>query len=638
MVFSLLALSWSWVVPRSAHAGGLYLMPRGVEASARGGARVAGSDNPNALWYNPAGLISSGKQLLVDATLPIVQTEFTRVLSSGASTPTVSAPNTLIPIPTLAYSDNFGLEDWGFGIGALVPTGYVPNWPSSVDGERAPQRYSVLNTDGSSIASVALGAAYRPAKPISFGATVLLTAASLGAEVAVSACDYAVCSQPEGREWEGRTRFLLGPVYTATAILGTMVDLDMVRIGASAMLPTKIAGEADFDVQLPDQKFFDDVEVENEDGSKDLKADMDVRLPAILRLGVEVLPTQPLKVELGVTYETWSVQDSITVRPKNVVVTNVPGIGTVDAQPVTLARNMENTWAINLGGKYALASMMPKRRPFDVSAGAMFETGAFQDRDLSPTTIDTKKLLLGLGASLQVWDGVMLDVAAGHIFMQNRNVTDSEVLLPAAIKPLPKDDDPKTYDVGDRPAIGNGKYVVEANFVGLGVRWLIDDVARSVVSSEAETSAQDETTDEVDAAVEPVTPAPVTPAPVPAAAAPQPAAPQMATPPGGAPAAQPAQPASPAPAAVPAGPAAQPAAPTTPAPAAPAPGAVQTAAPSRAASTAASSAPASGAAAPATAAPTAPKPTPAAPPAATSPSTPAPVQATPSAPATPAKP
>ncbi len=452
-------------------------MPRGVEAASRAGARVAGSDDPNALWYNPAGLVRSGQQLLVDVTLPIVRTEFTRLLDNATREPRVSAPNRPIPIPTLAYSDSFGLRDGGFGVGLLVPAGYVPNWPSSIqrDGapQRAPQRYSVLNTNGSAIASLALAFAYRPAKPITFGATLLITAASLGAELAVSACDYAVCSQPEGREWEGRTRFLLGPVYTATAIFGASIDLDTVRIGLSAMLPTKIAGEADFDVRLPDQNFFDGVSVENADGGDDLRADMDLRLPAILRLGAELRPMRPLKVELGATYETWSVKDAITVRPRGVVVTDVPGIGTVNAQPVTFARNMRNTWAVNLGGKYALGEAMPRRRPLDISAGAMVESGAFEDRDLSPATIDTNKLLLAIGASVQVWPGVMLDATYGHLFMQNRRVRNSSVLLPAAIKPLPQDSDPATYDVGDRPAIGNGDYVVEANFVGLGVRWLL---------------------------------------------------------------------------------------------------------------------------------------------------------------------
>ena len=69
---------------------------------------------------------------------------------------------------------------------------------------------------------------------------------------------------------------------------------------------------------------------------------------------------------------------------------------------------------------------------------------------------------------------MFLDVSYGHLFMQNRNVTNSRVLLPAAIQPLPQDHDPRHYAVGDRPAIGNGKYVMEANFVGLGLRWLLD--------------------------------------------------------------------------------------------------------------------------------------------------------------------
>jgi len=536
-------------------------MPRGVEAAGRGGARVAGSDDPNALWYNPAGLLSSGKQLLVDFTLPIVQTEFTRVLDNGRREPKVEAPNKLLPIPTLAYSDNFGLRDWGFGVGLLVPTGFVPNWPSSVrsDGEdvRAPQRYSVLNTEGSAIGSLALGAAYRPLKQLSFGVTAMLTAASLGAEVAVSACDYAVCSQPEGLEWEGRTRFLLGPIYTATAILGTKVDLDFIRIGASVMLPTRIKGEADFDVRLPDQQFFDDVTVETKSGKKDLKAEMDVSLPAILRLGVEVQPSQPLKMELGLTYETWSVQDSITVKPKNVVVTNVPGIGTVDAQPVTLARNMQNTWAVNFGGKYALASLMPKRRALDISAGAMFETGAFKDQDLTPTTIDTQKLLVGVGASVQVWPGVMIDASYGHLFMQDRQVRNSDVLLPAAIRPVPEDDDPNTYDVGDRPAIGNGDYVIEADFVGLGVRWLIDQKPSGKAASPRATVASEP--EEAPRAVEPAPAAPAEETPalndgVPPAAETSPAAPAtepstLAAPSPGAP---PSVPASDAPAVTPA--------------------------------------------------------------------------------------
>jgi long-chain fatty acid transport protein len=535
-------------------------MPRGAEPAARAGARVASADTPHALWYNPAGLVRSKRQLLGDFTLPIVQTEFTRVLDNGSREPTVDAPSAPLPIPTLAYSDNFGLERWGFGIGLFVPTAYAPKWPETItaDGvERpAPQRYSILNADGSAIGSLILGAAFQPVDVLTFGGSLVITAAQIGADVAVSACDYAVCSQPEGREWEGRTRFLLGPVYTATAIVGATATFDRMRIAASATLPTRIKGEADFDITLPDQQFFDDVTVEKKGGGTDLKADMDVRLPATLRLGIELEPSDLLALEIALSYETWSVQDSVSVRPKNVVVRNVPSIGDVNAQPVELARNMKNTWSVAMGGQYALANVMPKDRALNLNGGLMFESGAFDDKDLSPTTIDTQKVLLGVGASVEVADGVMIDVSYGHIFMRNRKVRDSEVLLPAAIRPLPQDADPDTYDVGDRPAIGNGDYEVEGDFVGLGVRWLLDAPERSEESSSSVPPSEASAAAAPPVAAEPA----LAPEPSPAAA-PAPI-PTPASEPGIAPAAPTPQPAPPEP---PVAPNAPPPATTTPA-------------------------------------------------------------------------
>jgi long-subunit fatty acid transport protein len=546
-------------------------MPRGAEPASRAGARVASADSPHALWYNPAGLVRSKRQLLGDFTLPIIQTEFTRVLDNGTREPTVDAPSATIPIPTLAYSDNFGLERWGFGIGVFVPTAYAPKWPETikVDGNErpAPQRYSILNAEGSAIASLVVGAAFQPVDMLTFGASLVLTSAQVGAEVAVSACDYAVCSQPEGREWQGISRFRLGPVYTATAIAGATISLDRVRIAGSIMLPTRLKGEADFDIALPDQQFFDDVTVENEDGKGDLKADMDVRLPATVRLGLELEPSDALDLEIALTYETWSVQDSVTVRPKNVIVRNVPSIGDVKAQPVELARNMKNTWSVAMGGQYALRNVMPRDRAFGINGGLMFESSAFDDKDLSPTTIDTQKVMLALGASVEVADGVLIDVSYGHLFMRNRKVRDSEVLLPAAIRPLPEDADPDTYDVGDRPAIGNGDYKVEGDFVGLGVRWLIGGPERS-----AKNAASEETTLETTPA--PVVTAPAatepTPAPAPAPVVPAPT-PTPASEPGFV---APAPVVSPSTEGMPAAPAAVP--PATPTPASPAPASEQT--------------------------------------------------------------
>lgn len=481
-LFGLLLASWSF--PRSAQAGGLYLMPRGAEAAARGGARVAGSDDPQALWYNPAGLLSSGRQLLVDGVLPIVRTDFTRMLDNGMEQPKVSSTSA-VPIPTLAYSDNFGLKDWGFGIGLIVPPGSGGSWPDKVNGRPAPQRYSILDAEGTFLATLALGAAYSPVERLSLGVALYLTAAQVGATVALSACDYAFCLQPEAKEWEGRTRFLLGPVYTASAVFGAKYAIgraagngrearEWATVGASLQLKTKISGDAQFDVTLPDQSIFDDVKLQNRAGGTDLKADMEVALPMVIRLGVEFRPLKSLRTEIGGTWENWSEQSSITVNPKGVIARDVPGIGDVAADKVTLARNMRDTWSLNIGGTYDLAPLVRSRRAFAANAGFMYESSSFQNRDLSVTTIDTRKTMIGLGVSYEVARNVLLDLTYGHIFMRNRHVRNSRVLLPAAIHPLPQDDDPGSYEPGDRPAIGNGKYVMEADFVGIGVRWKLD--------------------------------------------------------------------------------------------------------------------------------------------------------------------
>ena len=160
---------------------------------------------PHALWYNPAGLAYAKRQLLFDLSSSFVRASFTRFVDDGSIDPTVRVRSSALPLPTLAYSDDFGLRRWGFGIGIVLPPAYALGWPSEVDGQRAPQRYSILSTDQSGFGSLALAAAYRPVSPLSIGAALYLTTARVGGEVAVSACDYAVCLQPEAPEWEGKT-------------------------------------------------------------------------------------------------------------------------------------------------------------------------------------------------------------------------------------------------------------------------------------------------------------------------------------------------------------------------------------------------------------------------------------------------
>src|SRR6195952_4441233 len=110
------------------HAGGLYLFDRGARALSMGGAFIASPDDPSALWYNPAGLIESKRQVVADAVLPILLADFTRTNADGTSSPPIKARPTPIPIPTLAFSHDLGLKNIVFGAGVMTPMLFEMNW------------------------------------------------------------------------------------------------------------------------------------------------------------------------------------------------------------------------------------------------------------------------------------------------------------------------------------------------------------------------------------------------------------------------------------------------------------------------------------------------------------------------------
>ena len=53
-----------------------------------------------------------------------------------------------------AHVESEHFKRWGFGVGIIVPPAFALNWPSEVNGQPAPQRYSILNANGSAIGSL----------------------------------------------------------------------------------------------------------------------------------------------------------------------------------------------------------------------------------------------------------------------------------------------------------------------------------------------------------------------------------------------------------------------------------------------------------------------------------------------------
>src|SRR5579883_3253728 len=130
--------------PALAVAGGMFVPLHGVRPLGRGGAFVAGADDLNAIWYNPAGLAQlNGNQFLIDATLVDQILDYTRVDSGGVTEPPVHDSGTPLPIPQIAVSHNFIEDRFTGGLLLTAPYTSFPSFPAN-----GPQRYSLVNLSG----------------------------------------------------------------------------------------------------------------------------------------------------------------------------------------------------------------------------------------------------------------------------------------------------------------------------------------------------------------------------------------------------------------------------------------------------------------------------------------------------------
>lgn len=491
---ALAALAVCLAIPSTAHAGGFYLLDRDTRALGRGGAFVAGADDPSSLWYNPAGIGFSGNQLLLDATMTFFSVDYTRVDSGGTTLPTVNGTNAPIPIPTIAGTFNLGLRNFVFEVGIFAPNAALMRWPASVtvDGvpQAAPQRYSLLSMEGSLIAALALGAAWRPIDELSIGLGVHVVYGSFAAQTALSACDGITCAFPEDPEYDGVAQLTLNPVFTAVATLGVTYDAGPVRFGVSVMTPYSLSGNASIQVRTPSAAAFDGAFVRTREGGcatvpdqeiassiaagehhacQDTRADMNLDFPWIVRAGVQLEAIDDLLLELSFVYESWSLQTEASVRPHDVWFSDALG-GALDYQvgPLSIPRHMRDTFSIRLGGEYTIDDFI------QVRLGGYYESGSFDDQWLQALTIDSDKIVIAGGASVRVVDGFWIDAMVGYAHLFPRNVTNSAVPVPNPIRPAVADPDPSVRMPGDPTYIGNGTYDMTAPFFGLGIRWLPD--------------------------------------------------------------------------------------------------------------------------------------------------------------------
>jgi hypothetical protein len=80
------------LLPATATAGGMVLPIHGVHSTERAGALIAGAEDPDALWLDPAGLahLREGTAVLVDAAYVDQRIDYARIDSGDNQLAAVS--------------------------------------------------------------------------------------------------------------------------------------------------------------------------------------------------------------------------------------------------------------------------------------------------------------------------------------------------------------------------------------------------------------------------------------------------------------------------------------------------------------------------------------------------------------------
>jgi long-chain fatty acid transport protein len=275
-----------------------------------------------------------------------------------------------------------------------------------------------------------------------------------------SACvpERFICA-PEQPDYDSYARLRVGPIFAPSGTIGAiLLPSDIVRIGASFHLPFWVNAHATQDVRLPSAAVFQNASVEGKD------ATVKFRLPWTARAGVELRPTDDIRMEAGVGYEAWSMHDQIHVSSDEIALINVAGFPQrYRIAPVDIERGFQDSYSARVGGElgFPVGSYRLVAR-----TGVTYEKSAVPKEYLSAASIDLDKVVFAVGGSLHIgkwrFDGVVAHVLATSavVGVDEQRV---EQVNPVMANPS-----------ANPNYINAGSYSASANVLGLGLAYQFD--------------------------------------------------------------------------------------------------------------------------------------------------------------------
>lgn len=402
-----------------AQAGGVEVGDVGARALGRGTAYTVGVSDPTAVHYNPAALARMrGTTVLYNHGLYFHRTSFQRApLGQGLPDPAAAwgadagtefalsrDRERLFPLGLFAaVTSDFGLENWGFGLGVHGPSGVGKRDYAGY----GPQSFQLTELEVF-VAYYTLAAAWKFKNIFGIGASVqYVDLIRLKYGLVVDA-ELSETLNPIPQE-AGSTQVInvldLKDRTGATAQIGLWYRPHRrIELGASSrIIPVFLRPRGGVGVDKPELV------------ADELTVEMPLTLPAIVRAGVRYIhdtgTREVFDIELDAVWENWSTIENYDLEFD----------GVVNGQELTdlrIPKNWKDTGSIRLGGDY---HVLP--RYLTVRTGGFFETAAVRD---NYSHLDFPSFTRGgLGAGITGgYRGVYLTVGYMHVFQEDREVNE----------------------------------------------------------------------------------------------------------------------------------------------------------------------------------------------------------------------
>jgi long-chain fatty acid transport protein len=480
----MIALIASLMIPQ-AQASAYYFSDIGVRGFARAGANIAGANDLTALWYNPATLTRLDRgQVMLDVSGVSQQVLFDRADETTDEgnlrtfDPVENQAGAFV-IPHFGVAHHLGTPNTTFALGFYTP--YAPDY--SYDPQGA-QRYTLNDT---LVIQTALGpsVAHEFFDWISVGGGVAWSVLIAEQDLATNLDNPLVDGDEYDPAYDVDFSLATRDMNALTWNVGFLVEPPSGRwaVGGMVQPPVSFDAKGSISADLEGNIFYEeddgiygglilDSSVTDEDVS------LAVTMPLIIKGGALIRPTDALEIEAAVVWQQWSSIESMIVTDIDLVFDiNEDHIATglMDCEgegedmncdaliddDVVLPASYDDSWSLRLGGHYLLNDR------FTVRAGALYETSAIPTQTVGVSLVDANKWGYGLGGSMNLSNGLTVDLGISQTFLDSLDITDSEVSQ-IRVNPLAGEGEDTLID---GIIVGNGTMESSIFMVGAGLVW-----------------------------------------------------------------------------------------------------------------------------------------------------------------------